>query len=347
MITGVGVDIVEKERIERIFLKYGTKFIGKILSIREIKEFNKLKTQRLKIKYLSNIMYVMTEHSSQIGKNYKQNFKIVLKVNLIFIDLKPELKATVYSTLYLMCIRNAWISIRLMNDKKWAIECLELSKEYSEYSNIAIKERLIRILLKRNKLFISRNNKGKSHRRRWIDFLDKNNLKSKGHVSEGWNGIFLEDGIDTVEILPDGRYPSRNDFNLLDFYNDSFCEVVLSSEYDIKRSPYGAFDSEKEWRPFLCCVIPQIVIFNNYDDYLRAEGFDLFDDVLDTSFYKTDDLDKKFEIIKSNLKIIENDLIVDNRFRDDIWLRLKSNQNILFTGWKSYFYKKIDEFKNV
>jgi len=200
---------------------------------------------------------------------------------------------------------------------------------------------------KRNKLFISRNNKGKSHRRRWIDFLDKNNLKSKGHVSEGWNGIFLEDGIDTVEILPDGRYPSRNDFSLLDFYNDSFCEVVLSSEYDIKRSPYGAFDSEKEWRPFLCCVIPQIVIFNNYDDYLRAEGFDLFDDVLDTSFYKTDDLDKKFEIIKSNLKIIENDLIVDNRFRDDIWLRLKSNQNILFTGWKSYFYKKIDEFKNV
>jgi uncharacterized protein (DUF1499 family) len=201
---------------------------------------------------------------------------------------------------------------------------------------------------RRNKLFLSRNNKGKHHRREWVKFLEDNNLKQKGYVSEGWNGIFLEDGIDTVETLPDGRYPSRNDFSLLDFYNDSFCEVVLSSEYDIKGWPhYGAFDSEKEWRPFLCCVIPQIVIFNNYDDYLRAEGFDLFDDVLDTSFYKTDDLDKKFEIIKSNLKIIENDLIVDNRFRDDIWLRLKSNQNILFTGWKDYFYRKVDGFKNV
>tara|TARA_R100000008_G_scaffold68033_1_gene45192 strand:- start:121 stop:1113 length:993 start_codon:yes stop_codon:yes gene_type:complete len=201
---------------------------------------------------------------------------------------------------------------------------------------------------KRNKLFLSRNNKGKIHRREWVKFLEDNNLKEKGYVSEGWNGIFLEDGIDTVEVLPDGRYPSRNDFSLIDFYNDSFCEVVLSSEYDIKKwSYYGAFDSEKEWRPFLCCVIPQIVIFNNYDDYLRAEGFDLFDDILDTSFYKTDDLNKKFEIIKSNLKIIENDLIVDNRFRDDIWLRLKSNQNILFTGWKDYFYRKIDEFKNV
>ena len=201
---------------------------------------------------------------------------------------------------------------------------------------------------RRNKLFLSRNNKGKHHRREWVKFLEDNNLKEKGYVSEGWNGIFLEDGIDTVEILPDGRYPSRNDFSLLDFYNDSFCEVVLSSEYDIKKwSYYGAFDSEKEWRPFLCCVIPQIVIFKNYDDYLRAEGFDLFDDVLDTSFYKTDNLDKKFEIIKSNLKIIENDLIVDNRFRDDIWLRLKSNQDRLFDGWENYFYKKIDEFKNV
>ena len=201
---------------------------------------------------------------------------------------------------------------------------------------------------RRNKLFLSRNNKGKHHRREWVKFLEDNNLKEKGYVSEGWNGIFLEDGIDTVEILPDGRYPSRNDFSLLDFYNDSFCEVVLSSEYDIKKwSYYGAFDSEKEWRPFLCCVIPQIVIFKNYDDYLRAEGFDLFDDVLDTSFYKTDNLNRKFEIIKSNLEIIENDLIVDSRFRDDIWLRLKSNQDRLFDGWENYFYKKIDEFKNV
>ena len=201
---------------------------------------------------------------------------------------------------------------------------------------------------RRNKLFLSRNNKGKHHRREWVKFLEDNNLKEKGYVSEGWNGIFLEDGIDTVEILPDGRYPSRNDFSLLDFYNDSFCEVVLSSEYDIKKwSYYGAFDSEKEWRPFLCCVIPQIVIFKNYDDYLRAEGFDLFDDVLDTSFYKTDNLNRKFEIIKSNLEIIENDLIVDSRFRDDIWLRLKSNQDRLFDGWGNYFYKKIDEFKNV
>ena len=51
--------------------------------------------------------------------------------------------------------------------------------------------------------------------------------------------------------------------------------------------------------------------------------------------------------MKSNLEIIENDLIVNDKFRDDIWLRLKSNQNKLFSGWKDYFYKKIDELNIV
>ena len=42
----------------------------------------------------------------------------------------------------------------------------------------------------RNKLFLSRNNKGKIHRTEWVKFLEYNNLKEKGYVSEGWNGIF-------------------------------------------------------------------------------------------------------------------------------------------------------------
>jgi hypothetical protein len=69
----------------------------------------------------------------------------------------------------------------------------------------------------------------------------------------------------------------------------------------------------------------------------------MFDDVIDTSFYKTDDLDRKFNIIKSNFKIIENDLTVDGRFRDDIWVRLKKNQNRFFEGWGNYFYSKMEE----
>ncbi len=210
---------------------------------------------------------------------------------------------------------------------------------------------------RRNKLFLSRNNKGKIHRRDWVKFLEDNNLKEKGFVSEGWNNIFLEhlnnDFIETVETFEqmgynewNQRYPSRDDKSLMPFYNDVFCEIVTSSECK-ENQFYGCFDSEKEWRPFLFCVIPQIIIFKNYDEYLREQGFDLFDDVLDTSFYKIENLKIKFDIIKNNLEIIEKDLVIDGKFREDIWIRLKENQNNLFKGWSQFFYKKIGDINNV
>ena len=94
MITGVGVDIVEKERIERIFLKYGTKFVAKILSNREIKEFNKLKTQRLKIKYLSNNFAGKESVSKAMGTG----FSLGLTPNLIEI-LRDEKGAPIVKLL--------------------------------------------------------------------------------------------------------------------------------------------------------------------------------------------------------------------------------------------------------
>ena len=94
MITGVGVDIVEKERIERIFLKYGTKFVAKILSNREIKEFNKQKTQRLKIKYLSNNFAGKESVSKAMGTG----FSLGLTPNLIEI-LRDEKGAPIVKLL--------------------------------------------------------------------------------------------------------------------------------------------------------------------------------------------------------------------------------------------------------
>ena len=195
----------------------------------------------------------------------------------------------------------------------------------------------------RKKLFNSRTSLPKTHRLEWIEFLEKNNLKDRGYVSEGWNGIYIE-GVKSVRIeYEGGSYHARNDFGLIDYYKDVFCEVVLSSDYEINESIYGAFCTEKEWRPFLMCAIPMIITFINYDKYLKDAGFDMFDDVIDTSFYKTDDLDRKFNIIKSNFKIIESDLIIDGKFRDDIWTRLKLNQERFINGWENYFYGKIND----
>ena len=63
---------------------------------------------------------------------------------------------------------------------------------------------------------------------------------------------------------------------------------------------------------------------------------DLFDDVIDTSFYKIEDLDEKNRIIKNNLEVIENDLTINGRFRDNIWDRLKKNQEH-FIDYKNYY----------
>ena len=68
---------------------------------------------------------------------------------------------------------------------------------------------------------------------------------------------------------------------------------------------------------------------------MRRLNLDLFDDVIDTSFYQEDDLDEKFKIIKSNLSIIENECVEDKRFKDSIWNRLNNN------------YKRIMDYGNM
>ena len=199
----------------------------------------------------------------------------------------------------------------------------------------------------RKKLFLSRNRVGKEHRKKFVSFLRQNDLFDRGYVSIGWENKFIENTEETylldptLENVPYNR-PAHQDFNLLEYYSDVFCEIVTGSGYHAvvldhpEIIPYGYFDSEKPWRPFLMCVIPMIITYPNYDDYLRDAGFDMFDDVIDTSFYKIEDLDEKNRIIKNNLEVIENDLTTDGRFRDNIWDRLKKNQEY-FLDFKNYY----------
>tara|TARA_R110002020_G_scaffold193910_3_gene394477 strand:- start:77 stop:1090 length:1014 start_codon:yes stop_codon:yes gene_type:complete len=207
----------------------------------------------------------------------------------------------------------------------------------------------------RKKLFLSRNRKGKDHRIKFVSFLRQNGLFDRGYVSVGWENKFIENNeetylLDITPVAPTEKsnydIPAHKDFSLLEYYSDVFCEVVTESgchpivhddpELTRRLTPYGYFDSEKAWRPFLMCVIPMIIIYPSYDDYMRDAGFDMFDDVIDTSFYKIEDLDEKNRIIKNNLEVIENDLTTDGRFRDNIWDRLKRNQEY-FLDFKNYY----------
>ena len=171
--------------------------------------------------------------------------------------------------------------------------------------------------VQREKLFLCGNRTRRFHRDEFINFLRKNNLEEKGLVSVRWEGKTLEDSCTDLEL-------SENPMQT--FYNNVFCDVSAESMHQrLEGKGVGHFQSEKIFKPFIYKVIPMIISWPDTDWVLRRLNLDLFDDVIDTSFYQQDDLDEKFKIIKSNLSIIENECVEDKRFKDSIWNRLNKN----------------------
>ena len=70
-----------------------------------------------------------------------------------------------------------------------------------------------------------------------------------------------------------------------------------------------------------------ITTWKDSDKPLRVYGLDLFDDVIDTSFWNEENLEKKFQIIKENIFTIESNCIENNRFKNSIWTRILENQS--------------------
>ena len=171
--------------------------------------------------------------------------------------------------------------------------------------------------IKRKKLFICGNRRRAHHRDELVNFLRQNNLEGNGLVSIGWEGQTLEDSCSDLEL-------SENPMQT--FYNNVFCDISAESMHQrLQGRGVGHFQSEKIWKPFIYKVIPMIISWPDTDWVLRRLNLDLFDDIIDTSFYQEDDLNKKFKIIKSNLSIIENECVEDGRFKNFIWDRLNEN----------------------
>jgi len=177
--------------------------------------------------------------------------------------------------------------------------------------------------VERDKLFMCTNKTRRYHKDELINFIRQNNLEDKGMISIKWENIILEDSYQHLKI---GKNPMQS------FYNNVFCDLGPGSMHN---TGIGYFESENIYKPFVYCVIPMIVSWPDYDIQLRKLGLDLFDDIIDTSFYQEGDLDKKFEIIKNNLYIIENTCVEHKRFKDNIWERLLEN-NIKIKDQNNY-----------
>ena len=74
MIKGIGVDLIDKSRINAIYLKHGKRFEDKIFSSQELEELS-LKSQRKKISYLSNNFACKEACSKVLGTGFRSGIR--------------------------------------------------------------------------------------------------------------------------------------------------------------------------------------------------------------------------------------------------------------------------------
>ena len=72
MIKGVGADFLDKSRVENIFLKFGNRFVNKILSEKEFIEFNKKTHLSKRVSYLSNNFACKEAVSKVLGTGFSK-----------------------------------------------------------------------------------------------------------------------------------------------------------------------------------------------------------------------------------------------------------------------------------
>ena len=72
MIKGIGVDLVEKKRIERVLNKFGDRFIKKILTEEEQKEYLSKNIYSRKVSFLSNNFASKEAAAKVIGTGFTQ-----------------------------------------------------------------------------------------------------------------------------------------------------------------------------------------------------------------------------------------------------------------------------------
>ncbi|RZO94953.1 MAG: holo-[acyl-carrier-protein] synthase [Gammaproteobacteria bacterium] len=74
MIKGIGVDLVDKSRINDIYFKHGLRFENKILSLKELEELS-ARNDSNKISYLSNNFACKEACSKVLGKGFSNGIK--------------------------------------------------------------------------------------------------------------------------------------------------------------------------------------------------------------------------------------------------------------------------------
>jgi hypothetical protein len=101
--------------------------------------------------------------------------------------------------------------------------------------------------------------------------------------------------------------------------------------------------TEKSFQAFFCKRIPLTIGRKNINQYLRNQGFDMFDDIVNYQFDSIDDEDLRIKTaIKDN-----RDLLTKTEIKN-INQRLDKNREFLLTVWPSkYINNLIDQINQL
>ncbi len=95
---------------------------GEMIYIRIAKYF--------KFQYIDKPLLVTTDHLNNQGKNYKDNAQSFYEQMHRIILLYPEKEKKLKKIIGKMYIRDSWIAIRVLGDKKWMKHCILLALEH-------------------------------------------------------------------------------------------------------------------------------------------------------------------------------------------------------------------------
>jgi len=180
--------------------------------------------------------------------------------------------------------------------------------------------------LKRQKKYLFYNGSHKPYRLKIYDLMIKNNLLDEGFFS--YMGFAIED-TKKLQLFLDFFNMTDGEFNdylrgfKIPYLCDSY-ELTQNIFYPFVNPPQYAFQSyvnitsettyfpdndwvstsEKSFKSFLSFNIPLFFGQRKLQTYLKDLGFDLFDDLFDTS--EVSDGTEMFQQFESNLKVIKN-----------------------------------------
>ena len=90
MITGIGTDFIEKKRIEKVFKKYGNRFLNKILSESEKKKFPSISKSK-KISFLTSAFSSKESFVKALGTGFREIYPRDISIIKDKLGIKPPI----------------------------------------------------------------------------------------------------------------------------------------------------------------------------------------------------------------------------------------------------------------